>query len=144
MGEEVKKLLWRLFIVFLVFIVGLSFFFYRTGLYKLEFESKGDIPEKTEENVINFQEAFYHIGEEYWVEGEIDHVFVSENNNYFLNFCENYRECPFSAVIFADQKNDFGDIGKWEGSKIYIYGEIETYEKRPQIIINQPDQIKFN
>ncbi len=125
------------FILASLIIIG--FFFYRTGLYKLH---TVEVPEVREDNLIHFSKAPENIGERYWVKGEVDHVFKSESSNYFINFCEVYKDCPFSGVIFSEQSANFEDIEKHEGEFIYIYGSISTYEDRPQIIIEDPVQIK--
>lgn len=103
---------------------------------------QGEIPEQTVDNTIVFTDAPEHVGQQHWVEGEVDHVFVSDNDNYFINFCPDFRDCPFSAVIFSESAEHFDDIESWGGEQIYIYGEISTYENRPQIIIEQTEQVE--
>jgi DNA/RNA endonuclease YhcR with UshA esterase domain len=59
----------------------------------------------------------------------------------FLDFCKRYRTCPFSAVIFADDAKQFGDLSKFVGKEITVSGKISSYQSRPEIIIRTPDQI---
>ncbi len=138
MKHMMKKVIITLLI--LAFVLVLSF--YRMGFYKLDFGEK-EIPEKRGENTIEFQEAPDNVGESYWVRGEVDHVFVSEKENHFINFCEDYRECPFSATIFREDTENFIEleIQEWEGEIIHIYGDISLYEGRPQVIIETPEQV---
>lgn len=134
----VVKILILAVVVFLV----IAFTLYRTGLSP-ERDTGLDVPSITEENSVHFSEAPDKVGEDLWVRGEIDHVYISDSDNYFLNFCPDHRECPFSAPIFAEDTDEFEDIESWSGSEIYIYGTIKTYEGRPQIIIEDPKQIRL-
>ncbi len=138
MGNKI----FRILVTLLVILFVLAFSFYRMGFYKIDLGESGDkVPRATDENTIDFRDAPDNIGENYWVKGEVDHVFLSENKNYFINFCEDYRECPFSAVIFKEDASPFKDIEALEGETILLYGEISLYEGRPQLIIEDPAQL---
>ncbi len=132
----------RLFLVLGILIFIFIFIFYRLGFYS-EQEEVFDVPPITEENSIHFFEALDNVGEEFWVFGTVDHVFVSANDNYFVNFCSDFRECPFSSVVFSEYSHLFKDIESWFGQDIYIYGKIKTYEGRSQIIIKDPKQVNL-
>jgi len=91
----------------------------------------------------SLEEASQHIGEEACVEGKLDHLYVSQTETTFLNFCPNYQECSFQAVIFASRAGAFSDLEKYEGKNIQISGLIKTYQGKAEIIINDPSQIKI-
>lgn len=133
----------KVLIVSLVLLLLILFIFYRLSILSEDFEDVIDIPPITEESSIDFSEAPESIGSKLWVEGEIDHVFMSDKGNYFINFCSDFRICPFNAVIFSKDTRLFSDIKAWDGEVIYVYGLIEVYQNRPQIIIKNPNQIKF-
>lgn len=101
-----------------------------------------DIPALATENSIDAAAAPEHIGQAVWVRGVVDHVFVSEDENYFINFCPDFRNCVFSAVIFAEEAAQFADVEEWRGNHIHVYGTLSTYEGRPQIIIEHPAQVQ--
>lgn len=127
------------------FFVIITFVIYRVGTSFLkpgDAEESREIPELMAENSIIFYEAHANIGKDLWVVGVIDHVFISTKGNHFLNFCADFRECPFSAVIFSDSVKHFeDDIESWSGREIYIYGEVSVYEGRSQIIVERAEQV---
>lgn len=103
--------------------------------------SPPEIPPSSE--CINYTKAGEHIGEYGCVMGKVDNVFTSNKGNNFLNFCPNYKTCPFSAVIFNTDAYKFSNIKGYRGKTVEIIGLIKTYEGRAEIIINDPNQIKI-
>lgn len=94
-------------------------------------------------SVINFLEAPDHIGEHVVISGLVDNVFISNKGTNFLNFCQNYKTCQFSAVIFNSDVYKFSNVRAYEGRIVEISGTITTYQGRAQIIIKDPSQIKW-
>lgn len=131
----------RFIVITLIFLLILAFAVYRLGFFSKDFKQEIEIPVMTDENSVHFSEAPDNIGKKFWVKGKIDHVFVSNNGNYFLNFCPDFRDCPFSSLIFSEKAYLFNDINSWSGESVYIYGLIGIYQNRPQIIIENPNQI---
>ena len=91
----------------------------------------------------DFHEAGPHAGETGCVSGRVVRVFASRGGNTFLDFCEDYRDCPFTSVIFSSDKNKFGDLASLAGRQIEIRGLITEYQGRPEIIIRDPKQIRL-
>jgi len=108
-------------------------------------ETTGESPPETlgASECIDYTKAGEHIGEHGCVTGRVDHVFTSDKGNNFLNFCPNYKTCPFSAVIFNTDANKFSNIKGYGGKMVEITGLIKTYQGRAEIIINDPSQIKI-
>lgn len=107
--------------------------------------SPSGVPQQTETqtgSTIDFKEASNHIGEYATVRGRVDNVFTSAKGNTFLNFCPNYKTCPFSATIFNSDSYKFANLKQYEGRIVEITGLIKTYQGRAEIIINDPSQIK--
>ena len=96
-----------------------------------------------ETSCLNFSEAPNYIGETKCVSGKVDNVFISEKGNIFLNFCSNYKTCPFTAVIFSSDADKFSNPRQFKGKTVEITGLIKTYQGRPEIILNAPNQIKI-
>ena len=94
-------------------------------------------------SVIDYTEASKYVGEYKTVRGRVDNVSISAKNNSFLNFCPDYRTCSFSATIFSSDAYKFSNIRGYEGKIVEIIGLIKTYQGRPEIIINDPSQIKI-
>lgn len=74
--------------------------------------------------------------------GVVRRAFASRSGNTFLDFCDDYRQCPFSSVIFASDKEKFGDLNTLAGKRIEIRGDVVRYQDRAEIIIRDPQQIR--
>jgi endonuclease YncB( thermonuclease family) len=91
---------------------------------------------------IDYTEAPNHVGEFGCVSGRIDHVYTSQKGTVFLNFCPDYKTCPFGAVIFNSDVYKFPNPKQYEGQTVEITGLISSYQGRPEIILKDPSQIK--
>lgn len=92
---------------------------------------------------VDFHGAGTHAGETGCVSGRVVRVFASRGGNTFLDFCEDYHDCPFTSVIFSSDKTKFGDIGSLAGRQIEIRGRITVYQGKPEIVIREPEQIRL-
>lgn len=93
-------------------------------------------------STIGYTEASNHIGEYATVRGRVAGVFTSSKGNTFLNYCTDYRTCPFSVTIFRSDSYKFGNLKQYEGRTIEVSGLIKTYQGRAEVIVNDPSQIK--
>ncbi|MHA2611390.1 MAG: hypothetical protein V2G33_03290 [bacterium JZ-2024 1] len=93
--------------------------------------------------VISYTEAPNYIGQEVIVEGTVVRIGSSKKGTLFLNFCLDYRKCPFYAVIFASNASLFPNIRRYEGKRVQIRGTIQTYRNQAEIILNNPAQIRL-
>ena len=96
----------------------------------------------TQSNSINYTDAPKYIGKQVIVSGKVIDVFISKTNTTFINFCKDYRSCSFSAVIFADDRSQFGDLQKLIGETVQISGIVNEYKGNPQIVLKDPSQLK--
>jgi hypothetical protein len=92
---------------------------------------------------VDFRQAGEHTGQTGCVSGRILRVFTSRAGNTYLDFCPDYRDCPFSSVIFASDRDKFGDLGMLGGRQIELRGPISVYQGRAQIIVHDPQQIRL-
>jgi DNA/RNA endonuclease YhcR with UshA esterase domain len=76
------------------------------------------------------------------VTGLVLRVYTSRGRNTFLDFCPDYRTCPFTSVIFASDRSVFGDPNALTGRQVEIRGVVQAYEGRAEIIIRDPQQIR--
>jgi len=90
---------------------------------------------------VDFHDASQHTGETVCVSGRILRVYTSRSQSAFLDFCANYRDCPFSSVIFSSDRTKFGDLSALNGRIVEIQGRISVYNGRPEIVIRDPEQI---
>ncbi|MEK7515919.1 MAG: phospholipase D-like domain-containing protein [Patescibacteria group bacterium] len=90
---------------------------------------------------IDYTEAPAHIGEYASVRGKLVGAYTSKTGTVFLDFCENYKTCSFSGVIFADDAKKFADITDYAGSVVTLTGKISSYEGKAEIILSDPSQV---
>ncbi len=91
---------------------------------------------------ISIQEAAKSIGQTACVTGKVLKVSQIKSGMYFLDFCENYRDCPFTVVVFPKDVPNVGDVKQLEGKTIEITGKIEEYRGRAEIILKDKKQLK--
>ena len=90
---------------------------------------------------IDYTEASNHVGKYASVRGKLVEAYTSKTGTVFLDFCENYKTCSFSGVIFADDAKQFGDLSRYVGQTITLTGKIVSYEGRAEIVLSDPSQI---
>jgi hypothetical protein len=86
-------------------------------------------------------DASKHVGETRCVTGKVLRVQVGNNGAHFFDFCEDYRTCPFTVVVFASRLRDIGDVRQLEGKQITINGPIKMYDGRAEIVLERFDQL---
>lgn len=92
---------------------------------------------------VPFAEAGPLVGKTACVSGRVLRVFTSKAGNTFLDFCEDYRQCPFTSVVFSQDRAKFGDLGQLQGRRVEIRGLVSYYQNRAEIIIRDPRQIQI-
>ncbi len=91
---------------------------------------------------IPFTEAAKHVGSTKCITGKVVKVNRLDSGTTFLNFCEDYRTCPFQVVVFRSDLRHIGDVRHLEGRAIEIEGEIKEYDRRPEIILHDARQLR--
>lgn len=91
---------------------------------------------------IPFTEAPQHVGESRCVKGKVVNIGESKGGSKYLNFCEDYKKCAFSVVIFGSNLKDVGDVAELNGKDIEIFGKITTYRGRTEMILRDVRQLK--
>jgi DNA/RNA endonuclease YhcR with UshA esterase domain len=115
---------------------------YRLALRRGSPRSTAPAVQTGDKRCIDFHDAGSHIGEEVCVSGRVLRVFVSRASNTFLDFCADYRDCPFTSVIFSSDREKFGDLQTLRGRQVEIRGSATLYNGRAEIVIHGPDQIR--
>lgn len=59
----------------------------------------------------------------------------------FLDFCADYRLCPFTVVVFGSDLKHVGDVWELKGRVVEIRGEIKDYDGRAEIILKDFKQL---
>ena len=91
---------------------------------------------------VDFHDAGSHTGQAGCVAGRVVRVFTSGSGNTFLDFCADYRNCPFTSVIFASDRSKFGDLATLGGRRVELRGSITVYQGRAEIVVHDPPQIR--
>lgn len=97
---------------------------------------------KSSRPCVDFHQATSHVGENGCISGYVLRAYTSKAGNTFLDFCQDYRTCPFTSVIFASDHNKFGNLETLEGRQVELHGFISTYHDQAEIIIHDPQQIQ--
>jgi hypothetical protein len=87
-------------------------------------------------------EAEKRIGQQTCVTGKVINVGESKSGTLFLNFCEKYRDCPFTVVVFPSHLKDVGDVRALEGKTIEIFGKITSWRGHAEIALKDARQLK--
>ena len=82
------------------------------------------------------------VGKRTCVAGLVLRVYTAQSGNTFLDFCQDYRACPFTSVVFAADKNKFGDLGSLQGKRVELRGDVVSYQGRAEIIIHDAHQVR--
>jgi hypothetical protein len=90
---------------------------------------------------IPFPEAGKHIGETKCVTGKIIRVEQGYKGVHYLDFCEDYHGCPFTAVIFPSDLKHIGDVRQLQGKTVELHGDVRGYDGRAEIIISESWQL---
>ena len=90
---------------------------------------------------MSFDLAPKHIGETQCVSGKVVRVVAGDRGVHYMNFCEDYRDCAFSVVIFSSDLRNLGDIQQLAGTQVEIRGEIKEYDGRAEIILDNARQL---
>ena len=59
----------------------------------------------------------------------------------FIDVDGSGRNSPFTAVIFPDNLGKFRDLQKLKNHDVEINGSIQEYRGKPEIILQEPEQI---
>lgn len=90
---------------------------------------------------IPFELAPEHIGETACVTGHVLKVQQTKAGTSFLDFCEDYKTCPFTVIVMRDDLKNVGDVRLLEGKDIEISGKIKKYRGRAEIVLERTAQL---
>ncbi|MDE3180677.1 MAG: hypothetical protein KGM47_13585 [Acidobacteriota bacterium] len=93
---------------------------------------------------VDFRQAASHAGENGCVSGYVLRAYTSKSGNTFLDFCQDYRTCAFTSVVFASDRSKFGNLGSLDGRKVNLHGLITIYNNQTEIIVHDPWQIQVS
>lgn len=95
----------------------------------------------TPQDCLPIAEASKHLRKNACVTGTVIRVEDGSHGVTFLDFCTEYRNCPFTVVVFPGDLRKIGDVHQLQGRVVTIQGKIEEYEDRAEIILHHPQQL---
>jgi hypothetical protein len=90
---------------------------------------------------IPYSEADKHIGEERCVTGKVLNVEQGAGGHHYLDFCTDYRVCPFTLVIFRGDLKHVGDVRSLKGAMVEIHRPVKEYDGRAEIVLREANQL---
>ena len=88
-----------------------------------------------------------HIGEQATVCGKVVSTGFAESSRgrpTFLNFDKPYPDQIFTLVIWGSDRSKFGDPEtKYRGKRVCVTGKISAFKGVPELVANEPAQIKL-
>jgi hypothetical protein len=91
---------------------------------------------------LSIAEAGKHIGATRCEVGKVIRVKQGNRGVHFFDFCEDYRTCPFTVVVFAGDLKRIGDVRQSVGRQIEIDGELKSYDGRAEIVLRRLGQLR--
>lgn len=88
-----------------------------------------------------FTQARDHIGETHCIAGTVLGVRSGYRGVTYFDFCEDFRVCPFTVVIFPGHLRDIGDVRKLQNRQIQIQGDLKDYDGRAEIVLERLRQL---
>lgn len=101
-------------------------------------------PQLVRAECIPISAAKQHIGETKCVTGKVVHVKTGVKGVHYLDFCDDYRTCPFTVVIFPGDLKHVGDVKQLERQTVEIHGSLKGYGERAEIILKDFSQFGKN
>ena len=90
---------------------------------------------------IPFEDAHKHVGAVRCITGRVVRVKQGTRGVHFLDFCDDFRLCPFTVVIFPGDLKHVGDVRQLQGKVIEIRGTVKEYDGRAEIILQEYKQL---
>lgn len=90
---------------------------------------------------IPFDQARNHLHETQCITGKVVRVQTGERGVHYLDFCEDYRLCTFTVVVFQHDLQKIGDVRQLAGKVVEIRGEIKDYDNRAEIVLESSKQL---
>ena len=86
-------------------------------------------------------EAHNHIGETQCITGKVFRVKRGSRGTTFFDFCDDFRVCQFTVVIFPGHLKDVGDVRQLANKIIDVHGSLKTYDGRAEIVVSELRQL---
>jgi DNA/RNA endonuclease YhcR with UshA esterase domain len=89
---------------------------------------------------ISIEKAKDFIGQEVCVVGTVHRIGFSDTGTAFITFCEDYKNCPFTAVVFARDMDKAGNLQMFEGRDLEVTGRVRDFHGTAEIVVKKRAQ----
>jgi hypothetical protein len=90
---------------------------------------------------IPFDQARQHVGETRCITGRVVRIEQGMKGAHYLDFCQDYRLCPFTTVIFPNDLKSVGDVRQLQGRVVEIHGPVKEYDGPAEIVLQEARQL---
>ena len=98
---------------------------------------------QTQMPAIAAADAKAHVGQTVTVEGVVSEVHTAASGRAtFIDIGGRYPNNTFTAVIFSRDVTKFSNVDALNGKTVDVTGPVRLHNGRPEIILNDPGQIK--
>ena len=80
------------------------------------------------------------IGQNACIVGTVQRVGYSDTGTAFITFCEDYKNCPFTAVVFSRDMDKVGNLQMFEGRELEVTGRIKDFHGAAEIVVKKRSQ----
>ncbi len=100
-------------------------------------------PALAETQMITAADAKAHVGQNVTVEGVVSEVHTAASGRAtFIDIGGRYPNNTFTAVIFSRDVTKFSNVDALNSKTVDITGPVRLHNGKPEIILNDPGQIK--
>jgi DNA/RNA endonuclease YhcR with UshA esterase domain len=89
---------------------------------------------------VAIEKAREFVGQEVCVIGKVYRVGFSNSGTALITFCEEYRNCPFSAVVFSRDVEKVGNLQMFEGRELEVTGRVRDFHGEAEIVVKTRKQ----
>ena len=90
---------------------------------------------------IPFDQARNYLDETQCITGKVIRVQEGDEGAQYLDFCEDYRLCTFTVVVFPYDLKKVGDVRQLAGKVVEIRGEVKEFDNGAEIVLENSKQL---
>jgi DNA/RNA endonuclease YhcR with UshA esterase domain len=89
---------------------------------------------------VSIDKAKDFVGQEVCVVGEVHRVGFTDSGTALITFCDDYKKCAFSVVVFSRDVDKVGNLQMFEGRELEVTGKVREYQGTAEIVVKKRSQ----
>lgn len=89
---------------------------------------------------VSVEKAKALIGQDACIVGTVHRIGFSDSGTAFITFCEDYKNCSFTAVVFARDVDKTGNLQMFEGRELEVTGRVKDFHGTAEIVVKSRKQ----